>query len=454
MAWRKRESVYVNLAFRCRLNSEACNEWYDVLQGYLLTIEGIEGTLVPAIEQFVSTLDPIRDHSLPNYRSLFATALQRLYQYTEFPVSSRENISLNKARVVINASNKENVYGKTPNRRIIGADVDADLQIPAYPKLEVISTLFLNINRAMEKLTNVMWGTHDHYKVIDAQIETDIIKALAFYSDWTENPLIRSNTKNFRDEITKMLSLTRSTNFCRRRIQSMQPVLIPDFAQIEERNIDTMMASLIKWFEFHVDYPRWTKKEWNELYEELNGSKKSRGDMLQNCADVIDDVLKDGEEMYQSELPELQRLIHAQIMCSNEIILFDLPQIAQQGAFPPLVPTKIPVKLYVACKKRREKLELLEKQGNGNGDVERQMCEYINEIGRQTHAYAVLVHQGLLFIYKNRTMNAVLITVQVPMVDSIEISEREIELVDNGVSCAFRVEHNLGAWEFNLKKFC
>ena len=69
------------------------------------------------------------------------------------------------------------------------------------------SVYIKNLSQALDQLNKPMWEIHDQFHVINEQIEKEVSDALVGYSDFTENPLIKQNTKNCRDLMTKTLSL-------------------------------------------------------------------------------------------------------------------------------------------------------------------------------------------------------------------------------------------------------
>jgi len=266
-------------------------------------------------------------------------------------------------------------------------------------------------------------------------------------------PLIEARPKNFRDLLLKLLSLTRSTNFCRRRVQSMQPMYIPDFGKIEQKTSELMTESTQTWFRFVFDYPRLDVRKWHAMIAEFEEAKRGKMDLLEYCAECCDEIWNEREHMIHAELPEVQRLIRAQILCANEIILFGLPDIKQEGAFEALAPSKIPEHLFVACQQKRQTLMA---NGSNNVDDHQEMCAYIAKTVGAIPAYAALLHPGVLWIFRDRTMNSLLLTCQIAMVAGIEFDDRQVTLIDVGRNnlCKFQIERGANKWEKNLRKFC
>ena len=334
-------------------------------------------------------------------------------------------------------------------------DDEQKQSIPEYPDIEQIRTLSNKLNKAKDALKKPMWSDHDHFSVIDEEIEKEISYALIGYSNFSENPLIKSDTKNFRDLMVQISALIHSATFCRRRIQSIQPQLLPDFAMIEMNSTDLLLASFIKWSRFVTEYPKFTKEEWVDLSKEFkkyeNKNKKRMGDMIQVCAKIISQVQKDGNDFIRDELPEVGRLIDAQIMVQDEIIIYDLMKVIQDGPFSPLTPTTIPPKLSEAIEIHRTKL-----YQRKNIDIEHEMALFLERIGHKIPAYGLLLNQGIIIFFKDKTMDTVLLTIQLQTIQNIHLNLKDIQLIYNQQILRFGFENTLKLkhWKQHIQTFC
>eukprot|EP01083_Nonionella_stella_P276150 938206_1 len=322
-----------------------------------------------------------------------------------------------------------------------------------YPDMEEINILIHHLSKATNELKNPLWKTHDSFKNIDKQIKDKLCESMAVYGeDFEPNPLIKEITGNFADEMSKILSLMRTSTYCRRKIQAMLiSSLLEDYEDVEVVCSDVLLENMMQWIEYVVFSPHTIRNdEWNEwlsmvLHHEHNATSNS--DMLNLCGEILSDSLEEGKEFVIEELDEVERLINAQIICQSPITIYGYSAIKQINCFHAMVPTSTPHQIQNAIDGHREQME-----------NEQEEVDLPHNILYKLRGYGALLLQGQFYIFETDKMERVILTVNIKGLHHIHVKtdQFDFELHDKEQVVSFGVmyKEHMTTWKAALEHFC
>ena len=438
--WRYREIVYINLALRVRIHAEIAEGWSELLHKAGVWEAQAKEPIIPAVKEFEQFLATIDDRDCPKHHLMLPLALEKTFRLGSGTQS--EYVPFGDPP---EAMDKDQVF----------ADENRPGQLP-FPMPLHVQEFYVHLNRAKDELNTPLWDTHDHFYVIDAQVDKDIFEALKRYSDFTENPLIKQNTKNFRHSMSKLLTLYRTTSYCRRRLQALMPALMADFAMIEMSATNTMLDSFTEWIEYMLAQSDFGVEEWRQMKHHKDRAPGG-DDMLRQSRQTVQMGKMELADFISSEIAEVKRLQLAQIEIEGPIVLTDLLKVVQKGPYGQLIPTGVPTKMEDAIRVQRERLYRDMEAQHGEHDVEQKMAEYLQRVGNRLMAYGVLLNQGILYVFAGPEQERALLCVQMAVLDNVHVDGKCFLLHHPGydeVVLELPSEDAMKEWLPHVAKFC
>ena len=424
VVWKLREIVYINLALRVRLHEEITDGWVEFLDKTQDFEQYARHNMIPEIQHFhhmVATAD--NPKSQEHYMRI-AIALNAMF-----------------------------------SGRLSRYDGDGESS-SGFPDTNCIRTLHGHLGGAKNALFGVFWDTHDNFYVIDGQVDQQIFESLKKYSDFAQNPLIKQQTKNFRESMCNLQTIYRAANYCRRRMQSMMGGLEPDFKNIELTVSSEMMKSFKEWIEFMIVHWDFDAEEWNEMKLRSEQGIKLQGepeDELVIDLRSIKQSERDMLEFIKDELAEVGRLMRAQVEWEGTIQVVDLLKVVQSGPYASLIPVTVPPKLEEAIETQRQRLYRNSNAEAGDPRVEAEMVEYLDRVAKSVQTHALLSNQGILYLFASKLRQSCLLTIQMAALDNVHVDGKMVLLHHEGyaeVVLEFPSEQNVNEWLPFAAKFC
>ena len=359
---------------------------------------------------------------------LFVLAMEHVLDRTELPIAEHENLTCEELL------EHHNFFAGAPASNVFSFDLSRHAAL-SFPDIAELDALLGNLDKAKGELNEPLWQIHDRFYEIDRQIEDRLGCALKSYTDLTENPLVRQRTHNFTESMSRLLTLIRTTMFCRRKIQSMQTVYVPDFARIEQHSTAVLLSALVQWVSFVACHPTLTRKKWEGLQTAVfKNEPKFFDDMLRIDAKIIVQIYDDAAKFIDEELPEVERLLREQIEMSGSLVVNDLRKVQQIGAFTALFATEIPSKIQT--------------------ESDEQMSWQMETV-QKTKAFGLLLKQGVMFVFESQSMQSLLLCVQISMLESIRISSKSFTFEYKEQSIKFVTSANqIKEWKTHLAEYC
>ena len=429
-SWKVSKSAYVNLAFRTRLNYDSVDQWRKLIQVFgefnFQTEQFIRQEHI-AFDRFVSWVPSGTNIQVSPHLKLFSNIVNALFarctvssqqkRITTVYDQKRTEVSLTENQIMAEISENENnvksnpeqavqklteralkrrekmhekdqikleSYTKPGNQTVSGSDTasirsystsstSVDVIQALLEKNENLEKLQQFLQEAGNRLNDPFWKLHDTYHMIDDEIDTKINEALVYFGNNADhNPLIKTNVKIFPKFLNETLTLIRSSNYAKRRMNCIVSALLPDFMTSEISSANVMCESIKEFMETQMSKLNSSEAIENQIKTLLAESVAHSSDTqnsgvinsLQVCHNTLSDMSNDTNDLIEDEIPQVSQLTNSQILCQSDMLVIGADFI-----------------------KKHDPMSAFQFPCQGSTDQGQLFLEFLDQIGDNTYAY-------------------------------------------------------------------